>query len=174
MGWLPEWLGGGPPPKKKKICCACPETKGPRDACVTEHGASGGRVARAPPPLPLALAGPVLGRGRRSLCAARLRSPLARAGGGGAPRTWRARERRGEGDADPTPGRGDAGRAGGEGMPGADREEQGVPSGGGLQRLSVGLECRGVLAASRGRTTRTCNAVYDRMNEFLLFLTKKK
>ena len=189
MGWLPEWLGGAPPPPKKKICCACPETKGPRDACVTEHGASGGRVARAPPPLrpaphspppippgrdpshPLALAGPVLGRGRRSLCAARLRSPLARAGGGGAPRTWRARERRGEGDADPIPGRGDAGRAGGEGMPGADREAQGVPSGGGLQRLSVGLECRGVLAASRGRTTRTCNAVYDRMNEFLLFLT---
>lgn len=38
MGWLPEWLGGAPPPKKKKICCACPETKGPRDACVTEHG----------------------------------------------------------------------------------------------------------------------------------------
>ena len=50
MGWLPEWLGGAPPPPKKKICCACPETKGPRDACVTEHGASGGRVARAPPP----------------------------------------------------------------------------------------------------------------------------
>ena len=47
MGWLPEWLGGAPPPPKKKICCACPETKGPRDACVTEHGASGGRVARA-------------------------------------------------------------------------------------------------------------------------------
>jgi len=40
MGWLPEWLGGAPPPKKKKICCACPETKGPRDACIAEHGAA--------------------------------------------------------------------------------------------------------------------------------------
>ena len=55
MGWLPEWLGGAPPPPKKKICCACPETKGPRDACVTEHGASGSRARRppsAPPPTP--------------------------------------------------------------------------------------------------------------------------
>ena len=57
MGWLPEWLGGAPPPPKKKICCACPETKGPRDACVTEHGASGGRVARAPPPVGRRLGG---------------------------------------------------------------------------------------------------------------------
>ena len=56
MGWLPAWLGGAPPAaaKKKKICCACPETKGPRDACVTEHGAGrgGGELPPPPPPPP--------------------------------------------------------------------------------------------------------------------------